>query len=277
MPRVRIGPPSHWPWEPANDMHALRPERKCLVSRTQSQSQRQRHTTQRRHQPQDTPSIATQSHVGEFHFHQRRAGGTFGREKLGDFGVERDGWTADLVDVASAHLVPLQAHESNFKRFVEHGRGAYSLQSPNKLTPTPSTVVLLRNGPYANRIAVIVEIIDHNRVSILLLCTSHWLIRFQALIDGPTTGVPRQSFPYRHLTLTPLKLTKLPRAAGSGVVKKQVEAEAIVEKWSKSSWAQKRAAIEKRRSLNDFERFSVMLAKKARADRVRKSIVANKA
>ncbi|KAJ3491182.1 hypothetical protein NLI96_g904 [Meripilus lineatus] len=225
-------------------MHALRPERKCLVSRTQSQSQRQRHTTQRRHQPQDTPSIATQSHVGEFHFHQRRAGGTFGREKLGDFGVERDGWTADLVDVASAHLVPLQAHESNFKRFVEHGR-----------------VVLLRNGPYANRIAVIVEIIDHNR----------------ALIDGPTTGVPRQSFPYRHLTLTPLKLTKLPRAAGSGVVKKQVEAEAIVEKWSKSSWAQKRAAIEKRRSLNDFERFSVMLAKKARADRVRKSIVANKA
>ena len=100
---------------------------------------------------------------------------------------------------------------------------------------------------------------------------------FQAIIDGPTTGVPRQAFPYRHLTLTPFKLSKLPRAAGSGVVRKQVEAEGIVEKWNKSSWAQKRAAVEKRRSLSDFERFAVMLAKKARADRVRKAVKAAKA
>ncbi|PSS18881.1 hypothetical protein PHLCEN_2v3196 [Hermanssonia centrifuga] len=85
-----------------------------------------------------------------------------------------------------------------------------------------------------------------------------------------------QSFPYKHLTLTPFRLTKLPRAAGSGVVKKQVEAEAIVEKWEKSSWAQKRAAIEKRRSLNDFQRFVVMIAKKSRTDRVRKAVHAAK-
>lgn len=98
--------------------------------------------------------------------------------------------------------------------------------------------------------------------------------RIQAIIDGPTTGVPRQSFPFRHLTLTPLKLTKLPRAAGTGIVKKQVEAEAIVEKWEKSSWAQKRAAVAKRRSLTDFERFTVMLAKKARSDRIHKSVKA---
>ena len=78
------------------------------------------------------------------------------------------------------------------------------------------------------------------------------------------------------MTLTPLHLTKLPRAAGSGVVKKQVEAEAIVEKWQKSSWAQKRAAVEARRSLNDFGRFKVMLAKKARNDRVHKAIHAAK-
>ncbi|KAF8958886.1 ribosomal protein L14-domain-containing protein [Flammula alnicola] len=134
--------------------------------------------------------------------------------------------------------------ESNFKRFVEVGR-----------------VVLLKAGPSAGRIAVIAEIIDHNR----------------ALIDGPTTDVPRQSYPFKHLTLTPLALTKLPRAAGSGVVKKQLEKEAIVEKWSKSSWAQKRAAVEKRRSLNDFARFSVMLAKKQRRDIVRKAVKAKTA
>ncbi|EED78497.1 60S ribosomal protein L14 [Postia placenta Mad-698-R] len=133
----------------------------------------------------------------------------------------------------------MPAQESNFKRFVEVGR-----------------VVLLKSGPQAGHIAVIAEIIDHNR----------------AIIDGPTTGVPRQAFPYRHLTLTPFVLTKLPRAAGSGVIRKQLEKEATVEKWEKSSWAQKRAAVEKRRSLNDFERFCVMVAKKARRDTVRKTL-----
>jgi len=129
--------------------------------------------------------------------------------------------------------------ESTFKRFVEVGR-----------------VVLLKSGPSAGKIAVIAEIIDHNR----------------AIIDGPTTSVPRQPFAYRHLTLTPIALTKLPRAASSGVIKKQLEKEAIVEKWDKSAWAQKRAHVEKRKSLNDFGRFGVMLAKKARRDRVRRSL-----
>ncbi|TDL22524.1 hypothetical protein BD410DRAFT_206624 [Rickenella mellea] len=132
---------------------------------------------------------------------------------------------------------------STFKRFVEVGR-----------------VVLLKSGPSAGKIAVIAEIIDHNR----------------AIIDGPTTSVPRQSYPYRHLTLTPLVLGKLPRAAGTGVVRKQLEADGIVEKWEKSSWAKKLASVEQRRTLNDFQRFGVMLAKKQRRDRVRKSVVAAK-
>ncbi|KAJ7220069.1 60S ribosomal protein L14 [Mycena pura] len=133
----------------------------------------------------------------------------------------------------------MSSADSTFKRFVEVGR-----------------VVLLKSGPFSGKIAVIAEIIDHNR----------------AIIDGPTTGVTRQSFPYKHLTLTPLTLTKLPRGAGSGVIKKQLEQEAVVEKWDKSSWAQKRVAMEKRRSLNDLGRFSVMLAKKARRDSIRKSV-----
>ncbi|KIY63311.1 hypothetical protein CYLTODRAFT_333317, partial [Cylindrobasidium torrendii FP15055 ss-10] len=128
---------------------------------------------------------------------------------------------------------------SNFKRFVEVGR-----------------VVLLKAGPSAGKIAVIAEIIDHNR----------------AIVDGPTTGVTRQPFPYKHLTLTPLLLKSLPRAAGTGTVKKVIEKEAIVEKWEKSSWAQRRAAIEKRRALNDFGRFEVMLLKKQRRDTVRKAL-----
>ncbi|KAG9308541.1 ribosomal protein L14-domain-containing protein [Chiua virens] len=126
--------------------------------------------------------------------------------------------------------------------------------------PTLCRVVLLNSGPSAGKIAVIAEIIDHNR----------------AIIDGPTTSVPRQSFPYRHLSLTPLRLTKLPRAAGSGVIRKQLEKEGTVEKWENSAWAKKRAAIQKRRLLNDFARFEVMLAKKQRRDVIRK-ILAKKA
>lgn len=98
------------------------------------------------------------------------------------------------------------------------------------------------------------------------------LILAQAIVDGPTTSVPRQSFPYRHLSLTPLRLTKLPRGAGSGVIRKQLEKEGTIAKWEGSAWAKKRAAIQKRRSLNDFARFEVMLAKKARRDVVRKSL-----
>jgi len=122
-------------------------------------------------------------------------------------------------------------------------------------------VVLIKSGPSTGKIAVIVDIVDHNR----------------AIIDGPTTGVPRQSFPYRHLTLTPLCVTSLPRAAGSGVVKKFLEKQEVEKKWSESAWAKKIATVQKRRSLNDFERFEIMIAKKQRRDSIRKSIVKAKA
>jgi large subunit ribosomal protein L14e len=56
------------------------------------------------------------------------------------------------------------------------------------------------------------------------------------------------------------------------VIKKQLEKESIVEKWQNSSWAKKREAIQRRRELNDFGRFSVLLMKKARRDTVRKAL-----
>ncbi|GAA6060483.1 hypothetical protein JCM10212_007114 [Sporobolomyces blumeae] len=121
--------------------------------------------------------------------------------------------------------------DTTFKRYVEVGR-----------------VVLVNDGPSAGKLATIVEIIDHNR----------------ALIDGPSTGVPRQSFTYRRLVLTPYVLKKLPRAAGTSTVKKVFDASDVVAKWEKSAWAQKRKATEQRRNLSDFDRFEVMLLKKQR-------------
>ena len=138
--------------------------------------------------------------------------------------------------------------------------------------------MLLKTGPHAGRIAVITEIIDHNRVSVQ---TSRHTplahILTQSIIDGPTTGVPRQAYPYRHLTLTSLKVPDLPRNAGSGTVKKYVDKADVVSKWESSAWAKKRAAVAKRRTLCDFERFQVLVHKKARRDKVRKVLKAAKA
>ncbi|GJJ10752.1 hypothetical protein Clacol_004980 [Clathrus columnatus] len=128
---------------------------------------------------------------------------------------------------------------SVFKRFVEVGR-----------------VILIQSGPYEGKIATIVEIIDHNR----------------AVIDGPTTGVPRQGIPYRHIVLTPLVIKKLPRGARSGVVKKYFEKDEISSKWAASSWAQKLEIKKKRQSLNDFDRFNIQILKKNRRDRVRREL-----
>ncbi|KAF8605564.1 60S ribosomal protein L14 [Ceratobasidium sp. AG-I] len=132
---------------------------------------------------------------------------------------------------------------STFKRFVEVGR-----------------VVLLKQGPSEGKIAVIVEIIDHNR----------------AIIDGPLSGVPRQSYPYRHVVLTPLSVKGLPRGAGTGVVRKYFEKEGTLAKWEGSSWAKKRASVSKRKTLGDFERFSVMVFKKQRRDAAHKSLAKSK-
>ncbi|KIJ96656.1 hypothetical protein K443DRAFT_275908 [Laccaria amethystina LaAM-08-1] len=85
-------------------------------------------------------------------------------------------------------------------------------------------------------------------------------------------GCSRQFYPFKHLTLTPLKLSSLPRGAGTKKVRKEVEEEAIIDKWDKSSLAQKRVAVQKRRTLTDFGRFSIMLAKKQQRDLVRKGV-----
>jgi large subunit ribosomal protein L14e len=74
------------------------------------------------------------------------------------------------------------------------------------------------------------------------------------------------------MILTKYTLNGLPRAAGHATVRKHFEKEGVSGKWEDSSWAKKRAALAKRRNLNDFERFSVMLAKKQRRDRVRRTL-----
>jgi large subunit ribosomal protein L14e len=86
----------------------------------------------------------------------------------------------------------------------------------------------------------------------------------QALIDGPSTGVPRQSIAYKKVVLTPYVLKKLPRGARSPTVAKVWEASEIDAKWEKSAWNKKRQIQQTRRNLSDFDRFKVQVLKTQR-------------
>ncbi|KAF8472590.1 ribosomal protein L14-domain-containing protein [Kalaharituber pfeilii] len=116
-------------------------------------------------------------------------------------------------------------------------------------------VVLLKDGPQAGKLAAVVEIVDHKRV----------------LIDGPKTGVPRQAISLSHVTLTPIVVPDIPRAARSGVVGKYWENDDVDSKWAASAWAKKIASREKRRELTDFDRFKVLVLKKQRRYEVRRA------
>jgi ribosomal protein L14E/L6E/L27E len=86
------------------------------------------------------------------------------------------------------------------------------------------------------------------------------------LVDGPASSkdkvVPRHSARLSDLSLTPIVLSKLPRATGNGVVRKRWEEQKVEEQFGNSNWAKSRAQFEKRRQLNDFERFKVMKLRK---------------
>jgi len=102
-------------------------------------------------------------------------------------------------------------------------------------------------GPESGKLAVIVNIIDHNR----------------ALIDGPSsvTGVARQSIPLRWLRLTKFTV-KIGAGARLKGLKKAFADAKILEKFQSSGLGKRIATTEKKRNLTDFERFQVVSARK---------------
>ncbi|CAG8646966.1 uncharacterized protein OCT59_019528 [Rhizophagus irregularis] len=124
-----------------------------------------------------------------------------------------------------------EQQKGSFQRLVEVGR-----------------LVLINSGEYAGKLAIIVEIIDHNR----------------ALIDGPTTGVARHAYTFRRMTLTDFVVKGFPRGATSKILKKYLEKEDVLAKWDKSSWAKKLDDRKKRSVLTDFDRFKLLKLKKQR-------------
>ena len=97
------------------------------------------------------------------------------------------------------------------------------------------------------------------------LCIDSWF-SLQVLVDGPSSEeqkiVPRHVLPLAHATLTHFVIPQLPRAAGTGPVKKLWAKNEIDGKWAKSGFAQKTDRAERRKNLTDFERFKVLRLRK---------------
>lgn len=105
-------------------------------------------------------------------------------------------------------------------------------------------IVLINFGEDKNKLATIVDVVDHNRV----------------LVDGPTTDVARQVISIKRLTLTKF-LVDCPRGARSKTVRKVMETSGVVAKFQASGAGQKIAKAAIRRNLTDFDRHKVMLGK----------------
>ena len=121
-----------------------------------------------------------------------------------------------------------------FKNYIEAGR-----------------VCWVCYGEDYGKVCIIVDIRDQNCV----------------LVDGP--NFPRVLYPLKRLTLTNFKVPML-RGARTKTVLKAFTEHKLTNKWEESAPAKKIARKAKRDSLNDFERFQVMIARKGRSNAIRK-------
>ncbi|CDW91709.1 60s ribosomal protein l14-like protein [Stylonychia lemnae] len=123
-----------------------------------------------------------------------------------------------------------------FKNFVQPGRVAY-----------------VNFGKDLGKVVVIVDIADSTRV----------------LVENPQTGFPRVLYPLRRLTLTGLRVPGVLKGARTGTVKTAAEKYQLSEKWAATAQSKKFTVRAKRASLNDLDRFKVMINRKNRSFKLR--------
>ncbi|GFZ13502.1 ATP citrate lyase (ACL) family protein [Actinidia rufa] len=123
-----------------------------------------------------------------------------------------------------------------FKRYVEIGR-----------------VALVNYGKDYGKLVVIVDVIDQNR----------------ALVDSP--DMVRTQMNFKRLSLTDITID-IKRVPKKKTLIAAMEAADVKNKWENSSWGRKLIVQKRRASLNDFDRFKLMLAKIKRAGLVKQEL-----
>ena len=112
----------------------------------------------------------------------------------------------------------------SFKQFVEFGR-----------------LCVVSFGPHADKLAVVVDIIDDKRV-LVDICGE----------DGKQAS--REVLPVKRIRLTDFA-TKIERGASQQDVAAAVKADKLAEKFQQTNWGKKMAAARAKGQMNDFQRF----------------------
>merc|ERR1711976_98021 len=84
-------------------------------------------------------------------------------------------------------------------------------------------VVYINYGPCKGKTAVVVDIVDENRI----------------MISGPTTGVARQVIPVKRLALTRFLIKTVLRNQHEGNLEKNIKAFNLDKKWAQTGFAKK--------------------------------------
>merc|ERR1719183_1092917 len=77
--------------------------------------------------------------------------------------------------------------------------------------------------------------------------------------------------PVKRLSLTDFK-TRIPRAAREKTLRKALDADGTINKWSATSWAKKLKIQKARAQMSDFDRFKLYKAKKNRSKIVKTAL-----
>merc|ERR1719254_340346 len=77
--------------------------------------------------------------------------------------------------------------------------------------------------------------------------------------------------PVRRLSLTDFK-AKMPRGAREKTLKKALESDEVMKKWSETAWAKKLQTKQTRKAMSDFDRFKLYQAKKKRSKVVKATL-----
>ena len=123
-----------------------------------------------------------------------------------------------------------------FPRYVEIGR-----------------VIRVFRGPHRGKMAVIIDVIDSNRVLVNSL------------------DFPRSQVNIKNIILTGLTV-KVPRNARKATLKKVLTKDNTVQKYSQLAAVKRIALLRKRAKMNDFDRFRVFLAKRQSSLNVRQEV-----
>ncbi|KAI6947480.1 hypothetical protein KC321_g19070, partial [Hortaea werneckii] len=125
-------------------------------------------------------------------------------------------------------------------------------------------VVLFKKGQYAGKLAAIAQIIDHRRVLV------------EGFSSDASKVVPRHAAPLSYVTLTGIVIPKVPLGVGHTALQKLWNNEKVEEKWANSKTAKTSAQLMRRRQLNDFERFKVMVLRKQARFETRKTLASSR-